>query len=271
MKTIVVLRRLLINAILRIAVLLTLMPAILPQPARADDNTLPTPMPILAYRPDNSAFGDADRQYRLGQLRNYLRQQGPALIPSLSDNLRSPANFMMGQFKSAADEYALNGTEAASGTGTSSLFAPALSLISPSDENGAEALWFVPGYHHMSGMLPFDDALTFGFKYHTSFLDSRVKFGMHPFVAQSWLGSQDYWGTEMALDIGPAASHSWGKIVLRYDNGDSNLMDHGRGIDMHADLLFDRHLSLTAGAQQNEPSDLGNYVMLRWRLAEFGH
>jgi len=270
MKAMFAIRYFTTDVLLRIAVLLFFMPMFFPSQAYADDNTAPTPMPLIINRPDDSALANADRHYHLGLLLDYMRREGPALISGLPDTLRTPANFIMGELKSTANGFGSGNAGTEDNGTTSSVFSPTLSLISPSDENAAEALWLTPGYHHTHGMLPFDDALTLGFNYRNAILDDRVKFSVHPFCAQSWYSTKDYWGTEMALDIGPAAGHSWGVVVIRYDNGNSDLMDHGRGIDMHADFSFDRHLTLTAGAQQNESSDLGNYVLLRWRLTEFG-
>jgi hypothetical protein len=237
-----------------------------PSCGHAEDNTAMTPMPLISDRPSNSALASVDRNYRLGLLRNYLRQQEPVLVAGLPDTFREPANFAAEQMKSAEEGLGFEGEESETGSAISSALSPVLSLIRPMDEGDAESLWLSPGYHHTRGMLPFDDALTMGFTYRNAFLDNRVKFDVHPFYAQSWNSAEGYWGTEMTLGLGPAAGHSWGTIVVRYDNGSSNLMDHGRGFDMHADLSFSEHLSLTAGAEQNNPDDLGNYVLLKWRL-----
>src|SRR6185312_15160587 len=66
--------------------------------AHADDQSYPSPIPVTYDRPTN-ALADADRHYRLDLLLNYMRHQGPALVPNLSDDLRGPANFLLGQIK----------------------------------------------------------------------------------------------------------------------------------------------------------------------------
>ena len=110
----------------------------------------------------------------------------------------------------------------------------------------------------------------FGFNYRNSMAEGRIKMSLHPFYAQSWHGMSGYWGMETAFGIGPAREQSWGKIVVRFTNGSEELMDHARGIDMHADLAFSEHLGLTAGAQQNDPDNIGNYFLLKWH-ANFGN
>ena len=240
-------------------------------PVLADDNALMTPMPVMENRPDNSALGNADRNYRLGLLLHYIRHEGPTLIPGLPDALHEPADFIIHQLKSAEDGLGLGGDDMETGGVVSSFFAPMFSLIRPPEENDVESFWLTPSYRHMHGMMPFDDAVIFGFNYrNTGLFDDRVRFKIHPYYAQNWHSTESYWGTEVALGFGPSAGRSWGTIVMRYDNGSSDLMGHGRGFDMHADFAFDEHLSLTAGEQQNEEGDLGNYVLLRWRLVGFG-
>jgi len=261
MKTLFTNRHFHTDARLWVAVLLTLWALLFPTRLYADDKTAMTPEPLIATRPIYSSFESADRSYRLGLLMNYVRHEGPALMPGLPDEMRAPAHFAMEQLRSARDTLGLNDGDPDDG-----FLSPVFSLMQAPDDSIAESLWLTPGYHHLHGMLPFDDALTIGFNYRNSVLDHRVKFEVHPFYAQSWHSSEGYWGTEMTFNVGPATGQSWGKISLRYDNGNSDLMDHKHGLDMHAEFLFDHNLTLTAGAQSNEASDLGNYVLLRWRL-----
>jgi hypothetical protein len=240
-------------------------------PVWAEDNSQMTPLPLIDSRPDSTVFSNADRTYRLGLLLDYVHREGPALVPGLPTALRDPSDYVMHEIKSAEGQMSLTGADAGSGGLVSSLLAPIVSFMTPAEESDPEAIWLTPDYHHMHGILPFDDAVMFGFNYRrVGFIGDRVAFNFHPYYAQSWHSGEGYWGNEISLGFGPAHEKPWGKIVFRYDNGNSDLMGHESGFDMHADFSFDQHLTLTAGEQQNEEGDLGNYVLLRWQLAKFG-
>jgi hypothetical protein len=251
------------------AVLLTLILLLWPRLLHAQDQTTMTPMPLINDRPSNSVLADADRSARLHQLVDYMRQQGPLLVPGLPNTLQGPSDFLMSQFRSVEDGLGMNGEETESGGSLASFLSPVFSLMHPADETIPEALWLSPGYHHTHGMLPFKDAVTFGVNYRNLLLDDRVKMSIHPFYAQSWHGTDDYWGVETALGMGPGAGKPWGTIVVRYTNGNENLMDQGHGIDMRANLAFSEHVDFTAGAQQSDRGDIGNYALIKWH-AEFG-
>lgn len=249
-------------------VLLTLILLMLPENLHAEDKTAMTPMPLFNARPSTSTWSNDDRNQQLAQLLDYVRKRGPALVPGLPDALRGPTNYMMGQLRSTEDRLGFDsGNE--DGGGNGSLLSPVFSLITSPDESDTEALWLSPGYHHAHGMLPFDDAVTVGFNYRNALTDTGVKLDIHPFYAQSWDSADGYWGVETALGFVSDNGRQWGKIAVRFDKGSSSLMDQQHGLDMHADFSFDDHLTLTAGAQQNEDSDLGNYVLLKWKM-EFG-
>jgi hypothetical protein len=99
-------------------------------------------------------------------------------------------------------------------------------------------------------------------------LDHRLQVDVHPYYGQNLLSAGGYYGTEFTATLGGGApAQPWGKISFGYINGDEAMMDHGHGFDMHSEVNFSDHLSLDTGLRQNEYTDLGNYVMLRWKLA----
>jgi hypothetical protein len=263
MKTIFTIRHFHTDLRLWAMVLLTLLLVFLPKQLRADDKTAMIPEPLISTRPSNSALDNADRGQRIGLLLDYVRHEGPALMPGLPDALREPVHYAMEQLKSTGDTLGLTGGDGSGG----GFLSPVFSLMQPPDNDLGEALWVSPGYHHLHGMLPFDDALMMGFTYRDTVMNKNARFDVHPFYAQSWHCMEGYWGIETTLALFPSEEHPWGTIALRYDNGNTDLMDRNHGFDMRADLHFDRRLSLTAGAQQNEASDLGDYVLLRWRMS----
>jgi len=91
---------------------------------------------------------------------------------------------------------------------------------------------------------------------------------VHPYYGQNWHSEANYWGTEVSMHLtSDNDSKPWGKIALRFSQGDTNLMDRGQGFDMHSEMNFDDHLSLNAGVRENGRSDAGNYAMLRWKMS----
>jgi hypothetical protein len=143
-------------------------------------------------------------------------------------------------------------------------------LIQPPTPGEGQAFWLTPGYHH-KGFLPTHDAMMMSFNLRQHMFDDRVQVDMRPFYGQNWVSTNGYGGAEIGFNLSrTGAAQPWGRIAVRYVEGDQDLMDQGHGIDMHAELFFDDHLSLHAGVRENEESQLGNYAMLRWKLAEFG-
>ena len=201
----------------------------------------------------------------MDQIMHYVRHDVPAMIPGLPEEVREPSDYMARQIKGIED--GLNDEDGENSDSFASFFAPVLSLMHPAEEDDAESAWLTPGYHHEHGMLPFDDAVMFGFNYRNLAFDNHLKFTVHPFYAQSWNSGEGFWGTEFSLGLGPGDGRSWGTIVLRYNNGDTDIMDNNtHGFNLHADLKFDEGWSFAAGAQSNEEGDLGNYAMIRWKI-----
>jgi len=260
MKTLFTFIQFILGAALWGAGLLMLMWLFFPKIVHAEENGFYSP--LLNDRPSNSALVNSERDYRIGLMLDYLRHQAPAMVPGLPDTLRGPVHYMIGQLKSAEEKLGVT-------SGIEGDVSPTFSLITPGEGGDPEAMWLSPDYHHMHGMSPFDDALMLGFNYRNAFSTNRVRLDVHPYYAQSWHCMDGYWGIETTLDIGSPMKGTMGKLVIRYDNGNTDLMDQAHGLDMHADFSFDDRLSLSAGMQKHADSDLGNYLLLRWKM-EFG-
>ncbi|MGE3624730.1 MAG: hypothetical protein AB7H77_12780 [Bdellovibrionales bacterium] len=247
----------------RLAACLLLGLACLPGAAGAVDYSRSEAHSFSNEHPADTALANADRNARLDRLVDYIRKEGPALVPGLPNIIRNPAGYVFGHLGGIdIDVPGVDGDST-----VSSFFAPVISLMSPADEETAESLWLAPDYHHARGILPFDDALVLGFNYRNTAFDDRLRLTVHPYYAQSWRSMDGFWGTEITLGLGPdAGGRSWGKLVMRYDGGSRDLMGHAGGLDLHADYAFDDHLTFSAGARQDEDSDVGNYVLVRWRM-----
>lgn len=224
--------------------------------------------------PDTSAYGrttynanslvDQDRAHRINLMVDYAKQQVPHLTPGLPAFLRDPRGWITSGLGSSG----LNGDNAPDGI--SSFLQPVQSALHEPSVDAPQALWITPAYHH-KGFLPVNDAMIMGFHVRHSlendFAGHNLQFDVHPFYGQNWRSTDNYWGTEVAFNLrAKDAVQPWGKIALRFTNGDTELMDHGHGFDMHSQLNFDEHLSLNAGIRENGNSAAGNYVMMRWKL-----
>ena len=224
--------------------------------ARADDST--------TWGQGNAfsdPLADEERSQRMHLLINYLKTKETNLVPSLPSELRDIAGWLKSgsQFGSynLADE---NPNPIPYKTGSQP-------LAGTSPESG-EAFWFSSSYNH-KGFSPMHDAMMLGVNLKHHLWDDGPQLNIHPYVGQNWHNIDNYWGTEVALDLGGSdTSKGWGKIALRYDNGESNLTEHGRGMDMHSEVDFSDHFSLNAGIRQDYMSDIGNYVLLQWKIVE---
>jgi hypothetical protein len=250
------------EAVLRMVVLLIycLTPPLHPSLAATEEETNFATVPVISSGKQPSTdtpFDEANKSYRLGLLLNYVRQEVPGLMPGLPSVFRAPLGMALGE----------NTGSAAAGSLLPEFLSPVAALMEAPGPGEDGGIWLTPGYHHVSGMMPFDDALTMGFNYRYGFLGDRVKFNIHPFYGQNWVSPQGFWGTEMTLGLGPDAEHSWGKISMRYDNGTPDLMgDNERGYEMGGELAFTDKLSLAAGVREDNQTDLGDYALLRWKL-----
>lgn len=225
------------------------------------DNRITTIFGKPAYSP----FADQDQHHRVSLLLDYVRKEGPALAPGLPSALRDPAQWMSNRL----------GLDSLNGGGDddtimASIFRPVSSLLQAPSQEEAQALWLSPAYHH-KGMLPFNDALVLGINARHRMWDDRLQLDLHPFYGQNWLRADGYFGAEAAINISRTAdgvrAKPWGRIALSYTGGNSTLMDHGHGFGLHSEVNFNDNLSLNAGMHENETTDIGNYVLLRWKLS----
>ncbi len=228
--------------------------------ARADNiYTNPAWPTSISGAPANSPFDDQEKNHRVGLLLDYVRKEAPGWAPGLPHAMRDPGGWLR-------NGLGLGGTNDSDGDSMSSVFQPMTYLMRPPMPGESEAAWLSPDYHH-KGFLPVNDAMIMGANLRHRILDDTLQFDLHPFYGQNWHSSDGYWGTELALNLrSSSGAQPWGKIALRYSNGDQALMDRGRGFDMHSELKFDESLSLNAGIRESENTELGNYVLLRWKL-----
>jgi hypothetical protein len=190
-------------------------------------------------------------------------------MPSLSGILHNSNGWAAYGVKTLEDQFDFD-SEPDHGNAASTVLSthPVSSMMQPPSVGDARSYWLSYGYHHKSGVLPFHDAMVVGFNSQHSVTDG-LQMELHPYYAQHCVGLNGYYGTEASLALGSEdKSQPWGKISLGYVNGDSSLSDHGNGYDLHSEVNFNEHLSLHAGVRQDEETDLGNYMMLRWKLVE---
>ncbi len=221
-----------------------------------------------------SPLDQLDSSHRMGLLLNYVRKEGPGWVPGLRQNLRAPVNWLMNGLGPMGQMFGHDALDDAGGDDRwgdawlSSVMSPLSSLLRTPSVHESQAFWVTPGYHH-KGFLPFHDVMLMSFNLREHFLDDRLQFDLRPFYGQNWLSANGYGGAQLSVNLGKSGAAPWGSLALRYSDGASNLMDTSRGFDMTAALRFDEHLSLNAGVNGERDTELGNYVMLRWR-AEFG-
>jgi hypothetical protein len=104
-----------------------------------------------------------------------------------------------------------------------------------------------------------------------SLFSNRMQLEMKPYYGQNWLRPEGYCGGEFSVGLahggaGDTMESSWGKVAVGFVNGDSEVLDHGHGFDMHGELRLDDQLALHAGVRENEDTNSGSYLMLRWKL-----
>ncbi|HEU0117470.1 MAG TPA: hypothetical protein VFR09_02450 [Alphaproteobacteria bacterium] len=223
-------------------------------PAYAIDNsTDPYSAGYYSSQRPSTLFANNDQTDLKNQMTSYLRKQEFGVASSLAPIIRSP------------NEWAQSGL----GLDRPTDISPENISLVPAAPETPEAMWLSPGYHH-KGFFPLDDALVMGVNYRHRLFEDGLQLDVHPFYGQNWHNTNGYYGSEIGLGLRDQKDgHEWGRIALRYNNGDESLMDETRGFDMHGELNFDQHLSLNAGLRESEDSDYGNYIVLRWKLGGF--
>jgi hypothetical protein len=224
----------------------------------------------------DTPLANETKMSRKSQLLNYVRAQVPIWMPGLPSYIRDPGSWALGQLREVRDELGLDpGIGGEEVSMMSSLTQPVMAMMQSPGPEQTEAMWLSPDYHH-KGFLPFHDAMVMGFGMRHAVMNDRIQVEVKPFYGQSWHSFSGYGGAEISVNlrgfgIGSDSGQPWGKIAVRYIEGNPDMLDHGHGTDLHAELRFTPHLALHAGVREDGDSGgLGNYAILRWQLAEFG-
>lgn len=231
----------------------------------------PSTVMVFGQPTDNTPLASEERHQRLTQLLDYVRKEGRSWLPGLLPTVGNPmawARTNLGIEMGMSGMKNVHNQSLIGEDQPQSLLQPVSDLMGPALTEEEQSLWLSSQYHH-KGFLPTHDAVMMGFAMHNH-VWRDVQFDIHPFYGQNWMGATGYWGTEMAMDIGAgsvgAQQKPWGKIALRYSNGDHELMDSNHGFDMHGEVNFTENIGLNAGVRENNSSELGNYIMVRWKL-----
>jgi hypothetical protein len=217
-----------------------------------------------------NAMDAADQNQRLKSMLDYAKQELPVLLPGLPGGFRDPAQWALNGLRETGNFMSFGLASGDNIDAVASILRPVTALMQPAAPGDASATWLDPAYHHRHGILPTHDAMIVGTHSRQALFDRYMQMDFHPYIAQSYFSAHGYYGAEMTLDLASPAdtAHTgkpWGKIVLGYTNGDSNMMDHGRGVDLHGELRFSDTLSLNTGLRQSDST--GNYVLLQWKIA----
>jgi hypothetical protein len=221
----------------------------------------------------NNAIDTAMQDQQRMAVLDYVRKQTFGLVTSMpNDDVRTPVNWFIRTFQNSRgllsfglsdldEEEELRPTR------------PPANLAQPMVPGYADDQWLASTtFHHHSGFLPTHDALMAGAHAKQGLFDQYVQYDLHPYVAQNYFSSRNYYGADLSLNFAKPANTSelsrpWGTLVIGYANGDSQLTDYGRGIDLHGELHFNDQLSLNSGVRQSDPSGDNNYIMLQWKIS----
>jgi hypothetical protein len=203
----------------------------------------------------------------MGLLINYIRAQVPIWLPGLPvSSIATPNSLMLSGLRSIRSQLGADDSGDQNEPTIAATLTPPESMLQMPSLTEPEALWLTPDYHH-KGFLPFNDAMIMGVSLRRSLLEGHVQMDFHPYYGQNWISTRGYYGQEIALNVsekmGPIQG---GKIAINYIVDDSNLSDHGHGINLHGDLKFSDTVGLQAGVRENDNAQLGNYVMVKWTL-----
>ncbi len=210
-----------------------------------------------------SPLANNDRHEKSVLMVSYLRKQVSAMMPGLPDVLRDP----QGWLRNGMHDIGSGLTDFVSGDDATS------SETSPLTSGGntqlpvmrqEETLWVTPGYHHKGFT---NDALTVGFTLGRNLFDNRLRLEMSPLYGQNCISARNYYGNKITANFkdtpGPIQS---AKIEIGYMSGNQDMIDQGRGIDLHSEIKFNDQLGFQAGIRQNETSQMGNYALLQWKI-----
>jgi len=219
----------------------------------------------------NSTIEANEQNERRTALTDYVRKEALNWAPGLPDILRDPARWALSGFHSTRSLFDFGISTHDDDTQTAAASQPVAGLMQP-PEDGADQWLASTAYHHLHGILPTHDALTAGAHARQQLFDQYIQYDLHPYYGQNYFSRQGYYATDLSLDFAAPANTAettrpWGKLVIGYANGDGELIDHGRGIDLHGELRFNDNLSLNSGVRQSDPTGSSNYLLLQWKLA----
>lgn len=230
---------------------------------RAANNVSDESNPLYSSTQAFSPIDDTEQHERAAALLRYIRQQNFNLLPGLPSAVHNPSGWVLNRLQSVQHGLGLEDED------VSTVVEPVSDLATvPSPEMG-EAAWLSPSYHHYNGFSPFHDAFIAAFTTRQSFLNRQIKMELRPFYGQNLTSTRNYWGSEIALNLDSTLGLiKPGKISFSYINGDPYLLDHGHGLNLHGELQFTEQLSFNTGVRQgSNQSQMGDYALLRWRLA----
>ncbi len=255
----------------RLGVLLTLMFfAVFPLHALSAGSSVNNQFISNSIRFD-AAEEEADHSKRLDSMLTYAKQELPHLMPGLPSFIRDPAEYALGGLHETTDflSFDLGGKDEADAM--ASILRPVTNLLQPAAPDDRQATWVEPNYHHRNGVLPLHDAIVIGTHSRKDLMGDYMRIDIHPYVAQNMFSQHGYYGADISFDLAAPRNTTrttkpWGKVVFSYTNGDSNLMDHGRGADLHGELRFSDNLTLNSGMRQSDTTGASDYVLLQWKL-----
>jgi hypothetical protein len=234
--------------------------------ATTDDRVYPFADPVIG-RP----FQIIDKDAQLGLLWDHVKHQAPRLVPRLRSTMLTPLRWTLSNLNEASEFLGLDEGAQESERFLTPFTHSFVAMMQPPSVDSSQAFWLTPSYSH-KGFLPVNDAMIMRLNMRHRALHDRVQMDLAPFYAQNWLSTRGYGGAEASVTIHRQDKNAkpWGKVTLRYAEGSSDLMDRRHGIDFHADVQFTDTMNLTAGVRDSQNSQLGNYVMVRWKLMDLG-
>lgn len=218
----------------------------------------------------SSAISNEDRDQRMQSLRDFAKTQLPRLLPGLPGEVRQPLEWAMSNVKEGQNLFKLDLS-----TDDTQPKVPGSPLgnnpFAPAQPDDLRTL-LATSYHHHNGVLPLHDALIMGGHAERSFFGDYLHGDFHPYYGQNYFSAHHYYGADLKLNFAKSAdtrhgSKPWGSISIGYTQGESKLMDHGKGVNLLGTINFTDELSLNSGIHQNDTGVSGNYILLQWKIS----
>jgi hypothetical protein len=244
-------------------------------PLRALSDTYPLSAYITNPNPTNGSMDNEQQNLRRDALVDFAKKQAISYAPNLPDTIRDPVRWALSGFHTGSSFFSFGISSSEDEEDQEDAPQSLADLMHPPlpVENQNESSWLAsPAYHHRRGILPTHDAAVLGAHMKQSLFGNYMQLDLHPYYGQNWFSQKNYYGADFSIDLAEPANHSetsrpWGKFVIGYTNGDDQLMDHGRGLDMHGELRFNDHLTLNTGMRQSDTTGGSDYVLLQWKMS----